>query len=97
MVKALWNTHYEYWWKICKPKYIHKSNQSNNYKEHTSSEKKLSCSMCGEFVREKRKGPSRGVHCLQPVQISSEHAGVSGSHIQVLEGIDLILKNKILH
>lgn len=53
--------------------------------------------MCGEFVREKRKGPSRGVHCLQPVQISSEHAGVSGSHIQVLEGIDLILKNKILH
>lgn len=48
-------------------------------------------------MREKRKGPSRGVHCLQPVQIRSEHAGVSGSHIQVLEGIDLILKNKILH
>lgn len=53
--------------------------------------------MCGEFVKEKRKGPSRGVHCLQPVLIRSEHTGVSGSHKQVLEGIDLTLENKTLH
>lgn len=25
--KALWNTHYEFWWKIRNPKYINKSNQ----------------------------------------------------------------------
>lgn len=50
--------------------------------------------MCGEFAKEKRKGPNRGAHCLQPVLIRGEHTGVNGNHIQVLEGVDLTLKKK---
>ena len=50
--------------------------------------------MCGEFAKEKRKGPNRGAHCLQPVLIRGEHTGVNGNHIQVLEGVDLTLKKR---
>lgn len=52
--------------------------------------------MCGEFAKEKRKGPNRGAHCLQPVLIRGEHTGVNGNHIQVLEGVDLTLKKKTM-
>lgn len=38
--------------------------------------KKISFFVSGEVVREKRKGPSRGVYCLQPIPIRSEHTGI---------------------
>lgn len=42
--------------------------------------KKKSFFMSGEVVREKRKGPSRGVYCLQPIPIRSEHTGIGEPH-----------------
>jgi len=83
--------------KSVKPNIFIKAISETITKTIQAKKKKKSYSMCGEFVKAKRKGLSRGVHCLQPVLIRSEHTGVSGSHIQVLEGIDLTLKNKALH
>lgn len=57
-----------------------------------AQEKKISCFLSGEIVREKKIGPSTGVYCLQPILIRSEHTGIRGSHMQVLEGIHLIQK-----
>lgn len=45
--------------------------------------------MSGEVVREKGKGPSTGVYCLQLVLIRTEQTGIRGSYIQVQEGINL--------